>query len=143
MKALSKMWMFFIWIWCLILFTIFPFDFLVKKIVTSYWGLSYMDHVPKCTNFHKAILVMTGRAHCFHDCIYITPILLLWDLRSLCVMFNSDHLYIYHFVYIYSLYVYIYYVLYNNTINVDFFSLRWRNARDSYDRMTVLIIWRV
>ena len=100
-------------------------------------------HVPKCMSCYKAIVVITGRAHCFHDCIYITPILLLWDLRSLCVMFNSDHLYIYHFVYIYSLYVYIYYVLYNNTINVDFFSLRWRNARDSYDRMTVLIIWRV
>ena len=28
-------------------------------------------------NCHKAIVVITGRAHCFHDCIYITLILLL------------------------------------------------------------------
>ena len=24
--------------------------------------------------------------HCFHDCIYIMPILLLWDLSTLCVV---------------------------------------------------------
>ena len=34
-------------------------------------------HVPKCMSCHKAIVVITGRAHCFHDCIYITLILLL------------------------------------------------------------------
>ena len=36
-------------------------------------------HVPKCISFHKAIVivVITRRAHCFHDCIYITPILIL------------------------------------------------------------------
>ena len=28
-------------------------------------------------SYHKAILVVTGKAHCFHDCIYITVILLL------------------------------------------------------------------
>ena len=33
--------------------------------------------MPKCMSCHKAIAVITGRAHCFHDCIYITPILLL------------------------------------------------------------------
>ena len=33
--------------------------------------------------------VITGRAHCFHDNIYITLILPLWDLGTLCVM---DHL---------------------------------------------------
>ena len=40
---------------------------------------------------HKAIAVITKRAHCFHDYIYIyiTPILLLSDLSTLCVM---DHL---------------------------------------------------
>ena len=36
-----------------------------------------VDHVPKCMSCHKAIVVITGRAHCFHDYIYITPILLL------------------------------------------------------------------
>ena len=32
---------------------------------------------PKCMSCHKAIVVITGRAHCFHDYIYITLILLL------------------------------------------------------------------
>ena len=36
-----------------------------------------VHHVPKCMSCHKAIVVITGRAHCFHDYIYITPILLL------------------------------------------------------------------
>ena len=27
--------------------------------------------VPQCMNCHKAIVLITGRAHCFHDCIYI------------------------------------------------------------------------
>ena len=36
-----------------------------------------VHHVPKCMSCHKAIVVITGRAHCFHGYIYITPILLL------------------------------------------------------------------
>ena len=31
----------------------------------------------KCMGCHKAIVVMTGRAHCFHDCIYMMLILLM------------------------------------------------------------------
>ena len=38
---------------------------------------STVHHVPKCMSCHKAIVVITGRAHCFHDCIYIALILLL------------------------------------------------------------------
>ena len=34
-------------------------------------------HVPKCMGCHKSIVVMTGRAHCFYDYIYIMLILLL------------------------------------------------------------------
>ena len=36
-----------------------------------------VHHVPKCMSCHKAIVVITGRANCFHDYIYITLILLL------------------------------------------------------------------
>ena len=36
-----------------------------------------VHHVPKCMSCHKAIVVITGRAHCFHDYIYITLVLLL------------------------------------------------------------------
>ena len=48
-----------------------------------------VHHVPKYMSCHKAIVVITGRAHCFHDCFHITPILLLSDLSTLCVV---DHL---------------------------------------------------
>ena len=30
-----------------------------------------VHHVPKCMSCHKAIVVITGRAHCFHDFIYM------------------------------------------------------------------------
>ena len=33
------------------------------------WQL--MHHVPKCMSCHKVIVVITRRAHCFNDCIYI------------------------------------------------------------------------
>ena len=59
-------------------------------------------HVPKCISCHKTIVVITGRAHCSYDCIciYITHILLLWNLSTLCVM---DQLWplIYMYIYIY------------------------------------------
>ena len=37
----------------------------------------------------KVIVFITKRAHCFHDSIYIMPILLMWSLSTLCVV---DHL---------------------------------------------------
>ena len=43
----------------------------------SSYSSSTVHHVPKCMSCHKAIVVITGRAHCFHDYIYITLILLL------------------------------------------------------------------
>ena len=30
-----------------------------------------VHHVPKCMSCRKAIVVMTGKAHCFHDYMYI------------------------------------------------------------------------
>ena len=44
------------------------------------YGYVPVHHVPQFPSFHKAIVVITGRAHCFHDCIYVTPILLLRNL---------------------------------------------------------------
>ena len=52
------------------------------------WGhdVHHVHDVPKCMSCHKAIMVITGRAHCFHDYPYI--------LR----LSSSDHLqeYIYY-----------------------------------------------
>ena len=45
--------------------------------------------MPKCMSCHKAIVLITGRTHCFHDNIYITLILPLLDLSTLSVV---DHL---------------------------------------------------
>ena len=41
------------------------------------YGCNIIYHVPKCMSCQKAIVVITGRAHRFHECIYITPVLLL------------------------------------------------------------------
>ena len=38
-----------------------------------------VHHVPKCMSCHKAIVVITGRAHCFHDRIYVMYIIILGE----------------------------------------------------------------
>ena len=51
---------------------------LVKhSLVHWYQQCTTVHHVPKCMSCHKAIMMITGRAHCFDDYIYITPIFLL------------------------------------------------------------------
>ena len=32
-------------------------------------ALGHIQLMPKCISYHKAIVVITGRAHCFHDYI--------------------------------------------------------------------------
>ena len=45
--------------------------------------------VPKCMSCHKAIIVTTGRAHFFHDYIYLMPI---FRLASYIISFMPpDH----------------------------------------------------
>ena len=47
-------------------------------VVTCTWALDVLwSHVPKCMSCYKAIMVTTGRVYCFHDNIYVMPILLL------------------------------------------------------------------
>ena len=41
------------------------------SLVHWYQPVITIHDVPKCMSYHKAILVITGRTHCFHDCIYI------------------------------------------------------------------------
>ena len=45
-----------------------------------------VHQVPKCISCHKAIVVITERTYCFHNCIYIMPTLFLLDLSTLCVV---------------------------------------------------------
>ena len=63
-----------------------------------------VHHVPKCISCHKAIVMITGRAHYFHDNIYIMPILFLSGLfeQSVCRSWITYHqLYIFIYIYIY------------------------------------------
>ena len=67
---------------------------LVKQSLVNYYQQrKIIHHVPKCMSCYKAIVVVTRGTHCFCDCIYITPILLLWDLSTVCVSWMTfDHL---------------------------------------------------
>ena len=69
------------------------------SLVHWYQQFVTVHHVPKYMSCHKAIVVISGRAHCFHDYIYVTLILLLWDLSTMCVV---DHLWPLIFLYIYT-----------------------------------------
>ena len=83
-------------------------------------ALGYM-----CMSFYKAIVMIPARAYFFHDYIYITPILLLWCLSTLCVMDNlwplmityNIYIYIYMYydvlcIYMINMYIYIYIYIY-------------------------------
>ena len=82
-----------------------PLDFYVC--VTVYVYIT-VHHVPKCMSCNKAIVVITGKTHCFHDCMGIAPILLISGLSSLCVVGVLDHLSSIIHIYIYNIYIYIY-----------------------------------
>ena len=43
-----------------------------------------VHHVPKCMSCHNAIVVITGRAHCFHDYIYYAHLASVGFEHSLC-----------------------------------------------------------
>ena len=45
-----------------------------------------MKRICPSVSFHNAIVVMTGRVLCFHGYICFTPVLLLWDLSTFCVL---------------------------------------------------------
>ena len=44
------------------------FDF-IQSSKTEEKNNSIIHYVPKCMSCHKATVVITGGAHCFHDCI--------------------------------------------------------------------------
>ena len=70
-------------------------------IYAAYVYIYAVYHVPKCMSCHKAIVVINGRVHSFHDCIYTMPVLLLWDLSTMC---TSSYFYIYIYI-IYYIYI--------------------------------------
>ena len=56
-------------------------------------------HVPKCMSFPKAIVVITGRAHCFYDCMYILRPSCFCEIWALMSWITYEHVYIYIYIY--------------------------------------------
>ena len=73
------------------------------------WQLMHLGHVPKCMCCHKSIVVITGRAHCFHDYIftYILFSHLTFVILAHCVC-RGSLMTAYIYIYFYTLYIYIY-----------------------------------
>ena len=80
-------------LWPLILCSLLS---MLSTLVHWYQQCVTVHYVPRCMSCQKAIVVITGRVYCFHDNIYITLILLLWDLNTLWVV---DHLWPYIYIY--------------------------------------------
>ena len=100
-----------------------------------------------CMSCHKAIVVITGRSHCFHDCIYITTISLLWDLSTLCVV---DHLwavmityYVLHYYHLLcTYYVVIMYLLCSYYVVISYYyHLLCITIMITYDHLLCVTIW--
>ena len=73
----------YIYIYIYILYIyLYKWSLLEHSLVHWYQQCVTVDHVPKCMSCHKAIVVITRRAHCFHDCIYIYIIYTYYILRK-------------------------------------------------------------
>ena len=105
----------FLWI-----YIYFKFYFIIKTMYPpGYHHNGFEATHLKCISCHKEVVVITGRAHCFHNCIYITPISLLWDLGTLCyvcrgslmTMYIYTYIYIYIYIYIFILCIILYYYI--------------------------------
>lgn len=79
---------------------------IVYKQLSWNWKNDNRTSYPKSMSCQKTIVVITGRAHSFHDYICTIPIRLLWDFSTLCVV---DHLngYLYTHTHIYYTHLYI------------------------------------
>ena len=78
-----------------------------------------------CPSAHKAIVVITGRAHCFHDFIHITLILLSVRYIYICI-----YMYIYINLCVYRYFCYVPLFLENSSIFphyffTDVFGITW------------------
>ena len=76
------------------------------------YGCKIAHHVTKSMSCHKAIVVITGRAHCcHHDCIYIYIYICIY-IRMYTVVYICKNIYIDMYIYIYTLYIYMYIYIY-------------------------------
>ena len=73
---------------------LFVLPWLVEhSLVRWYQQCVTVHHLPKCMSCHKTIVVITARAHCLHDSIYIIPSCFC-KIWALCVSWITyDYLY--------------------------------------------------
>ena len=50
----------------------------------------YIHHVPKDMSCNKAIVAITGRLHCFRDCIYIYIYVYIHDMIFLYNLYQKE-----------------------------------------------------
>ena len=79
--------------------------------------VSVYIYVPKYMSCHKVLVVITGRAHCFHDCIYIY---IYTYIYYIC----TTHIHIYIYIHTYILYI-LYIYVYKITLRTGFY-IQWR-----------------
>ena len=94
------------------------------SLVRWYQQCVTVHYVPKCMNCHKAIVVITRREKCvhYHDYIYITPNMLLWDLSTPCVVDLLSQL-------IYKIIKYIYFLSNEVTDKQYIYNIYWQNKK--------------
>ena len=85
-------------LWPLILRSLFGFLSTFSSLFHWYQLCVTIYQVLKCMSWYKAILVITERAYCFHDYIYIVfcTYFLIYIFIYICVF-----IYIYIYIYIY------------------------------------------
>ena len=114
----------------------------LKRAYDLFWEIvEAWHHVSECMSSHKELVLITRRAHCFHDWIYITPILLLWDLSNVCVVDQiwSQSLILYIFIYIFIkniLYICIY-----NIYNIYTYKCLWIIHKYIYIYIYIIYIY--
>ena len=74
----------------------------VKTHAIGHIMYGYVHRVPYCMSFQKAIVVITGRAHCFHDNIYITYMNIYNFQPSMLSCYIYIYIYIHIYIYIYN-----------------------------------------
>ena len=66
-------------------------------------------HVPKYMSCHKAIVVITGRAQCFHDNILLYHKCLVVELYYIYILYIYN-IYMLYVIYIYVCYMYVIFI---------------------------------
>ena len=93
------------------MFTLFAW-LVEHSLVHWYQQCLTLHHVPKCMNCHKVIGVITGRAHCFHDYIYLICPCYFCEILALCMLYIT-----YIYLCLFNIYIHIHTFIYKSYAN--------------------------